>query len=294
LAALKEDPLFQDYLLPDIAKGDVFPAVRYDDMVDFYHAGGRLFQYRNREFNTHTNYLLTQRNPHCPYLTELHVSDLKRIGFFADEYEHIKGRAHQGLSRGRGRVERGLVGQICSGFRQLMKVDTSSAVQVVPLDVEVAFRKGQSESGAKRIDLVLLNLRSGRLRFCEVKRGDSTDLDEPPTGKPKVANQLNRYRDQVHDNNEQIPREYSNHLAILQSLLPMSLPPHPKLEVDPTWPIFLLVLGEPGDEKLRDKLRSRHLERYPCLVRSDAASIDLAELRDEVDLWPGAAGRAGL
>ena len=121
-------------------------------------------------------------------------------------------------------------------------------------------------------------------------------MKEYVSGRLKAADQLDRYAEQIKDGGAAVPREYSNHLPILQPLLPMSLPPHPKLELA-AWPLFLLVLGDPEDEKdrenLRRKLESPDLDPYPRVARSDPTNIDPAELWDEVDRWPGIAGRAG-
>ena len=52
--SLQEASLFKKKLLPDIKKGEIFPAIR-KGRLDFYHKGGKLFSYDSR-FKTHIKF----------------------------------------------------------------------------------------------------------------------------------------------------------------------------------------------------------------------------------------------
>lgn len=271
LVALKQEQLFRECLLPDIVAGKVFPAVRSNE-IHFYHAGGMAFRYTahgnvGHEFRSHCKYVSAPFSLENPYLSEKKFADRGHAVFFTDEYANIK----QCCAKRFEGKERQQASAIQSQFSLLMSTETSSTVQVMPLDVEATFPKMKGRRGADGIDLALLDLRSGRLRFCEVKLHNDRRFVRYTNGRLDAADQLDRYDEQIEANKDVIAPQYSNHLAILRSLLPMSLPPHPELELDPERPLFLLVLGEPEDEKLRRKLESPDLHPYPRPIRSDAA-----------------------
>ena len=49
------EQLYSDYLLPDIKKGEVFPAIR-NETITFYHKGGRLFSFDGNGFITNIKF----------------------------------------------------------------------------------------------------------------------------------------------------------------------------------------------------------------------------------------------
>lgn len=58
---LREERLFKEKLLPDIKKGDVFPAIR-NGYVSFYYKSGGIFEYRpQKKFTTHHNYVRAEK-----------------------------------------------------------------------------------------------------------------------------------------------------------------------------------------------------------------------------------------
>ena len=55
ISKLKKTELWKNHLLNDIRKGDVFPAIRNNE-IGFYHGGGLLLRYSKSGFSTHIKY----------------------------------------------------------------------------------------------------------------------------------------------------------------------------------------------------------------------------------------------
>ncbi|HEX2999223.1 MAG TPA: hypothetical protein VHR86_03185 [Armatimonadota bacterium] len=90
IQALRGTSLFQHRMLSDIRGGAVFPAVR-NGRMDFYHGGGKLFTYRNNDFETHLKYASVLRYP-GDYITETELTTAAPITSFSDSdaYARIK------------------------------------------------------------------------------------------------------------------------------------------------------------------------------------------------------------
>ena len=200
IEGIKGDRLFTECLLPDILskkpKARVFPAIR-NGRIDFYHAGGKLFSYRQGAgFSTHAKYAAVLTGVDRDYLTEKQLKQACLIKDFNSGYESIKANCARYAG-----VEAAGVAGLCgrSWF-------TDSDQDVVALDIEVSFSgdsawDGKERStGAKakkyqveRPDLLLYDKRDGTLRFYEAKHFSNSELWAPQGTKPTVEKQLTRY-----------------------------------------------------------------------------------------------------
>ena len=236
---LKSDPLFQEKLLPDIERGEVFPAIR-GGYICFYHKGSRLFKYDDQGFTTHVKFGFVPRgNNSC----DIRESDLEKktvIDTFYAGYDEIKARA--ALYAG---PEAAAVSRLhqFSPFNKNRKDNPQYAL----LDAEVAFdaRKdgeADAEIGQKpaagrkrtsdRIDIMLYDTQARGLLFCECKHFSNPEIWSKAGARPLVLGQVKKYDDQILQNEESIVREYKKYVSYMNSLFGVSLPepsfPYPK------------------------------------------------------------------
>ena len=256
-------PLFNECLLPDIKKGEVFPAVR-ENRIDFYYKGGCLFSFKRPTFKTHYKYASVIRNDSgSDYVSEKNLHAIKK---FKEGYERIKDNcAHysgveaQGVSR--------LYGNYSCAKRH-------RASNVVVLDIEVFLRRGRepeevepgadSQRESDRIDLLLFDTNRRWLRFFEVKDYSNKDIRISENAQ-KVAEQMDGYEKRLNTAKAEILAAYKEHVGIINKLFkPAKKLPMPQA-IDPT--PGLLMFGydlDQHDGKLRDIVN--HLEKRGIFV----------------------------
>ena len=71
---LKDNEVFKNKLIPDIEKGNVFPAIR-NNRIDFYFKGGKLFSFNKAGLSTHIKYATTPEDNVKNYVTEKEFSE---------------------------------------------------------------------------------------------------------------------------------------------------------------------------------------------------------------------------
>ena len=263
IEALKQEPLFTQFLMPDIVRKQdvkkvVFPAVR-QGRIDFYHRGGKVFSYSRRGgFSTHQKYasvLPCSQKKH--YVTEADLQAIPRIKSFTDQiegereslvYERIKencalyaGDEAESVSRLYNRYS-------CAKKKQ--------EHEIVVLDIEVSFRNlnddrpdgDRKRSRQDRIDLLLFNTRTGKLRFFEAKLYTNGEVRAETRSKPPVLKQMKRYREQLgtEKQREQILTQYKNHVSVMNCLFETDLPTPTSIDPEPG----LYVFGFDKDQKL--------------------------------------------
>jgi hypothetical protein len=261
---LKKAPLFKDFLLRDITDsgGDVFPAVRKDEM-DFYHKGGLLFSYDTR------------------FETEYHQG----IGSFEEDYERIKENCSL---RWKG-DERQKVSQL---YESLSCAKYERSTSVVVLDIEICLKSegeaGKTEHGRDSqldrdiIDLLLFDTESGLLRFFEAKHYKNDAIRADNRHEPNIVDQMNRYKEQLNtDRNvhNEMLKSYAAHVNIINQVFELepSLPP-PQI-IDPT--VRLLIFGFDNEQKIKLESEVDRLENeYGLYVYSkgDIKQVDPSAL----------------
>jgi hypothetical protein len=88
IESLKATDLWKKHLEKDCLSQNVFLAIR-NNYIDFYHKGGRLFEFGKNGFKTHTKYASVIDN-NGDYLTEAELSKCKIIPDFCENYPRIK------------------------------------------------------------------------------------------------------------------------------------------------------------------------------------------------------------
>jgi hypothetical protein len=238
---LRNESLFRDRLLPDIKRGEVFPAIRKNE-ISFYHYKGNLFKYGANGFLTHTKYAFVPKDGDREnYVDQEALLKMERIDNFVSGYEKIKGRCK--LYAG---VEDMGVDAILRkfSFAATENKDMNSRYYVV--DTEVAFSGDDDKS---RIDILFYDNEEGRLLFCEAKDFSNSEVWSKPNSKPKVTGQLARYNKQIKDNEKVILSEFSNCFEIYSELFGVKLNPPKCADHD----CVLILFGFDSDQKNKIK-----------------------------------------
>lgn len=227
---LKAAPLFQQQLLPDIlldpslagsAGKRIFPAIR-QEQVDFYYQGSRIFSFDRGGFRTHTKYAAVFESGERT-IDEIRESDLahiRPIHDFTSGYPAMKKLC--ALYAG---VEAQGVSAIYSRFPSVL---ASCDRPVVVLDIEASFDAtaigdNGSESVQDRMDLVLLDIQSRRILCVEAKHLSNPEL-RAAEGPAPVVGQVQRYRQQLQIQNENILAAYCKSVRALNYLFGTALP----------------------------------------------------------------------
>lgn len=227
-------PLFKDRLKDDVLSGKVFPAFRKSYM-DFYHMGGRLFNYKNGVFRTHYKYasVLTSTGD---YVSEADLKDIQKVDNFRDGYEQIKGNCAK------------YSGVEDKGISDIYHKHSyaNSKQNVVVLDIEASF-------GKNRIDLLLFNKTERKLRFYEAKHFTNSELWSKAGSKPKVVKQILKYKKEINDPKNEILTAYSKYVGLANDLFGLNL--DKPVEIDHE--VALLLFGfdaNQRDGRLKDLL----------------------------------------
>lgn len=245
--SLLSSDLYRNRLSADIKEGSVFAAFR-NGTIDFYHKGGKLFEYKDR-FRTHVKYASVLHGHDRDYIQE---ADLKRnvrlISDFDEGYHRIK----ENCANYSG-VEASGISEIYSrsGY-------ASSKDDVVVLDIEVSLQTIEAQESDQRsdtrkqdrIDLLLYKRSSRTLCFFEVKHFSNKELWSRASTTPPVVDQLKRYNAQIAARGQEIVSAYKTYIGVARDLFgltPDDLPDPEALEKE----AVLLVFGFDNDQKNR-------------------------------------------
>jgi hypothetical protein len=233
IAKLLESSLFQKELIPDIKSGAVFPAIR-GWYIDFYHKGGKLFTY-NKDFKTHKKYASVIKSPN----DDISESDLKQkvklISDFSEDYPSIK----QNCSLYSGDEAKG-VSRVYHKYSY-----TKKDSDVVVLDIEVSFKANEDYGTQDRIDILLFNKKTQKLRFYEAKHFSNKEIWAKENTQPEVVSQIQRYEKQIEQKKDTILKQYGNYVKIVNELFGCELPK--PIDIDKE--ITLLVFGFDRDQQ---------------------------------------------
>jgi len=245
------EPLYKQ-LLPDIKdNGEVFPAIR-NEVIDFYHKGGRLFSYDKEGFKTHVKYASAYRKHPEAYITESMLGNLKQIQNFTDGYGRIKENCS--LYSG---VEAQGVSKIYENHSFACSKSKNSSVVV--LDIEVSFEAIEEDRLQDRIDVLLFEKEKKRLIFCEAKHFSNSEIWAGKIENIKVLKQIRRYNAQIKDKEDQIIAAYNNYTKTVKDLFQIALPEPEK--ICPTVPLIIFGFD-------RDQLKGRFKDLFKEKIES--------------------------
>lgn len=204
-------------LKADVLAGDVFPAVRINEL-HFYYKGGCLYKFSGFGFKRDKNYKKFG----------VGFETLSPYGKAKKENE-LKYRKASG-----GQAER----QLLDGLYRHTFAEHSSSIVVLDIEVNLG---GQA---VRKCDLVLLNTLTDEIMFVEGKVFSDRRVKTSIPSVPEVIEQVNGYSNAIRSQEQTILEQYARHIDIVNGLFGSSFRPPKKL----VQPAKLLVYNTP--EKL--------------------------------------------
>ena len=237
---LKEQRLWNEKLINDCRKGEVFLAIR-DGYISFYYRGGSLFKFDGKVFTTHVKYasVIDTNDEKAPkdYVQESQLKHLPYIRDFITGYDGIKKNCalHSGLE--------------AEGVSDLYhKNSYLHSASIFVLDIEIAFKKDEGRK-QDRIDILLYDNDSQILRFFEAKHFSNGDLWS--TSKPKVISQIENYQEQIARHKEKLIEKYGLYITGLNHIFNKQYKPPKDIESD----VSLLIFGFDDAQNRSDRFR---------------------------------------
>lgn len=266
LQNLVSSSLWNNKLKQDCHNQQVFFTVR-ENRIDFYHKGGLLFKFEGNQFKTHVKYaaVIDTDDDSINYLSENQLSSFQLATDFETNYERIK----ENCSKYSG-VEAAGVSEI---YR---RHSFNSNNDVMVLDIEVSFQSEDENKKQDRIDVVLYDLRTRTIHFVEAKHFSNKEIFS--TGRPKVINQLNRYKKQISKNEKENIKEYGSLIQTINQTFSKSIP----LPVEVDEKVILLIFGFDIDQK-NGRLQNL-IMKYPeyrgtkIYAKGDITNINLSSI----------------
>ncbi len=204
---LKKMPWFE-FLKKDVERGEVFPALRYGGDIHFYYQGARICKY-------------TGNMNGAPKATK---SGKPFNPVNQEAYEEIKRKCRDWAPKASGEArERAALSRLYSSFSPYVQ----PAPSMILLDMEIGFPRlyngGKKIHDNIQIDLLFLDKSTGTLYFIEAKEaGDSRIKGKETASKSfdssEVAEQLNKYNDNLAKREGNILSAYQNHLNIMREI----------------------------------------------------------------------------
>lgn len=210
---------------------NVLLAIR-NNQIDFYHKGGRLFNYDKNGFKTHLKYASVIKSNGKDYLTERELVNYKLASDFETNYSRIK----ENCSNYSGIEAKG-VSEIYHKHSYL------SNSNVVVLDIEVSFQSIDELDKHDRIDILFYNKSKRTLQFVEAKHFSNKEIWSVDI--PKVVSQINRYETQIKHREKDILSECVDYVKALNGIFGLSLPE--PIDIDNK--VTLLIFGFDNDQK---------------------------------------------
>lgn len=238
---LINDPLWKNKLKDDCLKQKVLLAIR-ENYIDFYHKGGRLFNFNNNGFRTHIKYASVIVSKGKDYLTHEELKTSNLITDFESGYARIKENCALFST-----IEPLCVSEI---YHKHSYLSTSN---VVVLDIEICFESLTDKGKMDRIDMLIYDKSAKVLQFVEAKHFTNPEIWSET--KPRVIDQLDRYEKQIDKRKQSILENYIEYVKIINDLFEISLPL--PVEIHPK--TMLLIFGFDDNQK-RGRLRDLIIE----------------------------------
>ena len=205
-----------DMLKADILNGDVFPAVRKNEL-HFYYMGGCLYKFVGGRFTRDKNF------------------EKFGVDKSLSEYDNAKRQIEIKFANNRGKdKERRLLSAL-----NKHTFDSAYGGDVVVLDIEVNLNG--TVGGGKKCDLVLLNKSTDEIMFVEGKVFSDSRVNVAVSFTPEVIEQVNTYTYALKEQNQNILVQYGIHIDIINRIFGTSFRA-PKRLIEPC---KLLVYGTP-------------------------------------------------
>jgi len=234
---LQANELWKKYLKVDCEKQEVFFAIRPNNEIGFYHKGGRLFSFDEKnKFRTHFKYASVINETNKDYLTEVELKDYKLISDFCENYSRIK----ENCKHYSGVEDTGI-----SEVYRKHSFFSYPSNNIIVLDIEVAFEAIDKTNGRKQdiIDILLFDTNTQTLKFIEAKHYSNSEIWAENI--PKVINQIKRYEKQIAKKKTEIIKAYTEYVTTINEIFKKNIPLPEKIEEKVT----LLIFGFDRDQQ---------------------------------------------
>jgi len=254
ISELTSTNLFSNFLKLDCEKQNVFMSIR-NGYLGFYHKGGRLFKFDKNGFQTHIKYAAVIKKDNKDYLTETELDLYDLSVDFVENYTRIKENCKNYAG-----IEGIGVSDLYSQHSYLSKSD------IIVLDIEVSFKSNDKDKTQDKIDILLFNKKTKTLQFVEAKHYSNGEIKSKPKTKPKVIDQIERYKNQIKDPivNTQILKAYKNYINIINKIYNVNLQEPEKICKE----VSLLIFGfekkkrKGGLKNIKDRLKKHEVKIY--------------------------------
>ena len=228
---LQKSDLWTRQLKRDCEEQKVFMTIRPNDVVSFYHYGGKVFSFEKKAFRTHIKYAaVIEKRKKSSYLTENDLNNkVSLISVFSDDqnYKRIKENCKQYSKK----TEEEEVSKIYHAHSYL------SGKDIVVLDIEISFE------GKNKIDILLYNKVTKTLKFIEAKHFSNSEIWSETI--PKVVSQIRKYEEQIQHKKVEIIEAYKKYINTINEMFEKSIPPPEMVENEVT----LLIFGFDSDQR---------------------------------------------
>jgi len=257
-----------EHLKDDVRVGDVFPAVRLDEL-HFYHAGGCLYKLTKTKLERNTAYD-KEKYSRC---TEGH-----------DAYEKAKIQNKNRFTKKSGTdAERKWVcdlsarNSLCSGKKP-----------VVVLDIEINLN-GEIHGGEK-CDMILLHTEDRKIMFVEAKMFSDNRVNVK-VGTPEVVKQVKDYSEAIQAQPDEIIKQYGEHIQIINEIFETAY--DPKIDfIDTTAKLLVYETPEYPNKNGRDSMEK--ILGASGLDRKDVAWCKKGEKPTPEEIFNALTGKPNL
>lgn len=220
LDELKSHALLSEKLRKDIETGEVFPAIRKDEM-HFYHKGGRLLAFDKRGFRTNAKYAMgiCDDNPLMGDIRERQLDNIQLMKRFSDGYTSMKALCQLYSSK----EEAAAVARI---YEQWPYTKGGASTNCVVLDIEVSFKAEVHDAEGRRqnrIDLVLFDIQKEELLFIEAKLFVNGAIRAKSPNPPDIVGQFQDYRKPIEVRTQEIISSYGDYVKSVNLLFGIKL-----------------------------------------------------------------------
>ncbi len=273
---LLKNKLFNEHLLEDIKKCEVFPAVR-NNYIDFYYRGGRLFQFTNNSiFKTHYKFASVIEKENRAYLSENELSSCRLIKNFGANYSRIK----ENCSNYSGIESIG----VANLYSKYSVFNASSKIVVLDIEIslsaDVELENAERKRKLDRIDLLLYNIEEKYLRFYEAKHFSNPELWSTSTSEPRICGQLNRYRNQINSKSDEILECYKKYIESINTIFQIYIDPLPvPMKIDPMVPLYIFGFDEDQKKGGLEFLRkNKFMEGHNIYAKGNPRNVNINNL----------------
>jgi len=267
---LKGQRLWQEKLKGDCEKGEVFLAIR-NGYISFYHKGGSLFKFDNKGFSTHRKHAIVidvdEENAPKNYIYDGELSNIQINNFF-DGYDGIKKNCE---------LYPGVEAEGVSKLYQKSSYLCDEPFFV--LDIEIAFKKEEGKQA--RIDILLYDTSSRKLRFVEAKHFSNSDIWSK--NEPKVITQIKEYEGQIAKHEKDLVDKYGLYIDCLNLIFNKQFK-FPQC-IDPN--VSLLIFGFDEEQRRGDRFQeliydNLEYSRIPMYCKGDPKGLNAEKIWKQV------------